>query len=127
MRNHHQFKHLVLIEKERSAASGRIHTRDRAFNSIAELLEYFQQDNRTLEMPGDIDQAIRISRAIPNSSYVWWDNEQIKLIKNVCDVDILAIIIRFYPSFSRVLFFFWLNFPTHTHTHTFEHLYIYAL
>ena len=34
-------KHLVLIEKERSAASGRIHTRDRAFNSIAELLEYF--------------------------------------------------------------------------------------
>ena len=70
MRNHHQFKHLVLIEKERSAESGRIHTRDLVFNSIAELLEYFQQDSRTLEMPGDIDQAIRISRAIPNSSYV---------------------------------------------------------
>jgi len=70
VRNHHQFKHLVLIEKERSAESGRIHTRDLVFNSIAELLEYFQQDSRTLEMPGDIDQAIRISRAIPNSSYV---------------------------------------------------------
>ena len=70
VRNNHQFKHLVLIEKDRSAASGRIHTRDKDFNSISELLDYFQQDNRTLEMPGDVDQPIKVVRAILNN-YVW--------------------------------------------------------
>lgn len=60
------FKHIVLINNGQSSPI--IHTRDNEFNTIQELLEYFQTSKRTLEMPrtGDCDSmgSIRIKRAI---------------------------------------------------------------
>ena len=60
------FKHIVLINNGQSSPI--IHTRDNEFNTIQELLEYFQKSKRTLEMPrtGDCDSmgSIRIKRAI---------------------------------------------------------------
>jgi len=64
VRNNNQIIHLVLIDRERSAEDGRIHTRDCNFDSISGLLEHFQQENRTLEMPGDSDQSIEIVRPV---------------------------------------------------------------
>ena len=64
VRNNNQIIHLVLIDRERSAVDGRIHTRDCNFDSISGLLEHFQQENRTLEMPGDSDQSIEIVRPV---------------------------------------------------------------
>jgi len=60
------FKHIVLINNGQSSPI--IHTRDNEFNTIQELLEYFQKSKRTLEMPrtseSDSMGSIRIKRAI---------------------------------------------------------------
>lgn len=68
-------KHVLLIMSPGEDAENPIHTLDKSFESIAELIEHYLQDDRTLQMPRDknLDHEegdIKISNPIKRNIFI---------------------------------------------------------
>jgi len=67
-------KHVLLIMSPTEDAENPIHTLDKSFDSIAEMIEHYMQDDRTLQMPRDVtdheEGDIKISNPIKRNIFI---------------------------------------------------------